>query len=85
MITSQVSELTAALHSTAATRPPEQDPRLTMLDDVAYIGGLPEDMDHLDKLVSRLETVTAKLESLGSFKPQPAPKPAHLGGGNEQT
>ncbi|RCN38573.1 hypothetical protein ANCCAN_15513 [Ancylostoma caninum] len=39
-------------------------------------------MDHLDKLVSRLETVTAKLENLGSFKPQPAPKPAHLGSGN---
>lgn len=41
-----------------------------------------QEMDHLDKLVARLETVTAKLENLGSSKPQPAPKPAHLGGGN---
>ncbi|KAK6762293.1 hypothetical protein RB195_023128 [Necator americanus] len=37
-------------------------------------------MDQLDKLVSRLETVTAKLENLGSTKPQLAPKPVHLGG-----
>ncbi|PIO72111.1 hypothetical protein TELCIR_05977 [Teladorsagia circumcincta] len=38
-------------------------------------------MDQLSKLVSRLETVTAKLENLGQAKPQLAPKPPHLGGG----
>ncbi|VDM75287.1 unnamed protein product, partial [Strongylus vulgaris] len=37
-------------------------------------------MEKLDKLVSRLEKVTAKLESLGASRPQLAPKPAHLGG-----
>ncbi|KHJ85639.1 hypothetical protein OESDEN_14630 [Oesophagostomum dentatum] len=35
-------------------------------------------MDHLDKLVSRLEKVTVRLESLGAAKPQLAPKPSHL-------
>lgn len=34
-----------------------------------------------EKLVQRLETVTARLEALAAQKPQLAPKPAHLSSG----